>query len=333
MSPTLQSILGPETLAAFETPGPVLRGLPAAAYTSEAFFALENERLFSESWVFAGFAHELPGRGDAAPVTVAGRPMLLVRCADHEVRAFHPPCFGRRDPGPAPAGFDREQHGPVPAKVETWYDWIFINLNGNGPPFEEFVARLLRRLDGLDLASMQHLVTIDLGEVAANWKLLIENFFEPHHGQLAHAATASQPLADRYMANDPGCSGCATDVSGEAKRTDTLSADSRYLTLFPNFVFGLPLPDRIDVHLNMPLAPDRTLQRRAIYSLGPDPSLAERKEQLVALRREAYLEARIVSEWLQQERGSDAAAEGGVLSPVWEDTVRSFQELVVSRLR
>ena len=208
MSPTLQSILGPETLAAFETPGPVLRGLPAAAYTSEAFFALENERLFSESWVFAGFAHELPGRGDAAPVTVAGRPMLLGRCADHEVRAFHPRYFGGRDASAAPAGFDREQHGPVPAKVETWYDWIFINLNGNGPPFEEFVARLLRRLDGLDLASMQHLVTIDLGEVAANWKLLIENFFEPHHGQLAHAATASQPLADRYIANDPGCPGC-----------------------------------------------------------------------------------------------------------------------------
>ena len=51
MSLSLQSILGTEALAAFEAPGPVASGLPAAAYTSEAFFALENERLFSPSWV------------------------------------------------------------------------------------------------------------------------------------------------------------------------------------------------------------------------------------------------------------------------------------------
>ena len=70
------------------------RGLPAAVYTSEAFFALENERIFSMSWVFAGFAHELARPGDVAPVTVApvtvaGRPMLLVRDAKQQIRAFH----------------------------------------------------------------------------------------------------------------------------------------------------------------------------------------------------------------------------------------------------
>ena len=172
MSPTLQSILGSGTLAAFGTPGPVLRGLPAAAYTSAAFFTLENERLFSDSWVFAGFAHELSGHDGAMPVTIAGRPMLLVRYADHEVRAFHPLHFGERDVSTASEDLDREQQRLIPAKVETWYDWIFVNLNRNGPPFEEFVARLRRRLDGLDFTSMQHLVTIDLGEVAANWKLL-----------------------------------------------------------------------------------------------------------------------------------------------------------------
>ena len=38
-------------------------------------------------------------------------------------------------------------------------------------------------------------------------------------------------------------------------------------------------------------------------------------------------------ERLQQGRASEAAAGGGVLSPVWEDAVRSFQELVVNGLR
>ena len=121
------------------------RGLPAAAYTSEAVFQLENERIFAGSWVFAGLAHELARPGDVVPVTVAGRPVLLVRDADLEVRAFHNVCrhrclklvdepcnvgpaiqcpyhswtyrldgalhiapyFGGRDPRAVPEGFDR----------------------------------------------------------------------------------------------------------------------------------------------------------------------------------------------------------------------------------
>ena len=371
MSPSLPSILGAEPLAAFETPGPVARGLPGAAYTSEAFFALENARIFADSWVFAGFAHELARAGDVAPITVAGQPVLLVRDAERRIRAFHNVCrhrclelvdqpgnvgrtircpyhwwtygldgalhiapfFGGREPRAAPAGFDRAQHGLVGVRSATWHDWIFVNLNGSAPPFEDFIAPLRSRLDGLDLTRIRHLATLDFGEVAANWKLLMENFIEPYHVQFVHATTTEQPLADHYTVNEPGCLGCAVDVSGEATREDTLSADSRFLTLFPNFVFGLYLPDEIGVHLDVPLAPDRTLQRRAIYSLRPEPAPVERADRLAKLWRDVHREDHAICERLQQGRASDAAAYGGVLSPVWEDSVRSFQDLVVSHLR
>ena len=371
MSASMQSILGVETLAAFETSGPVARGLPATAYTSEAFFALENERIFTESWVFAGFAHELARAGDVAPISVAGQPVLLVRDTEQRIRAFHNVCrhrclklvgelrnvgraircpyhswtygldgalhtapyFGGREPRAAPAGFDREQHGLVPVRSATWHDWVFVNLNGAAPPLEDFVAPLLDLLDGLDLARIHHLATIDFGEVGANWKLLMENFIEPYHVQYVHSTTTEQPLVDHYTVNGPGCLGCAVDVSATATREDTLSADSRFLTLFPNFVFGLYLPDQIGVHLDVPLAPDRTLQRRAIYSLDPESASAERVEQLTQLWYDVHCEDHTICERLQQGRVSDAAAGGGVLSPVWEDSVRRFQELVVNRLR
>ena len=371
MSPSLLSILGAEPVAAFETPGPVASGLPAAAYTSEAFFALENERIFGECWVFAGFAHELARPGDVVPVTVAGQPVLLVRDTKQRIRAFHNVCrhrclklvdepgnvgraircpyhswtygldgtlhvapyFGGRDPRAVPAGFDREQHGLVPVRSATWHDWIFVDLGGAAPPLADFVAPLLDRLDGLDLDRMHHLVTLDFGEVATNWKLLMENFIEPYHVQFVHSTTTEQPLADHYTVNEPGCLGCAVDVSGTAARDDTLSADSRFLTLFPNFVFGLYLPDQIGVHLDVPLAPDRTRQRRAIYSLGPEPTSDERAERLAKLWRDVHLEDHAICERLQQGRASGVAAGGGLLSPVWEDSVRSFQQLVMSHLR
>ena len=371
MSESLQSILGAERLAAFEAGGPPRSGLPGAAYTSEAFLALENERLFAGSWVFAGFAHELPRAGDVAPIAVAGRPLLLVRDAELRVRAFHNVCrhrnlklvdapgnagraircpyhswtygldgalhvapyFGGREPRASPPGFDRRRHGLVPVRSATWCDWVFVNLDGAAPPFEEHAAPLRSRLEGVDLARIRHIATIDFGEIAANWKLLLENFIEPYHVQFVHAATTDQPLADHYTVNDPGCLGCAVDVSGGATREDTLSADSRYLTLFPNFVFGLYLPDQVGVQLTLPRAPGRTLQRRAIYSLDPGSPLNARAEQLVKLWRGVHAEDHAMLERLQQGRASEIAAEGGVLSPVWEDAVRSFQERVVSALR
>ena len=370
MSESLQSILGAETLAAFEAEGPLFSGLPGAAYTSEAFLALENERIFTDSWVFAGFAHELPRAGDVAPATVAGRPLLLVRDAELRVRAFHNVCrhrnlklvdapgnagraircpyhswtygldgtlhvtpyFGGREPRAVPPGFDRGRHGLVPVRSATWYDWIFVNLNGAAAPLEEFLAPLRNRLEGIDLTRLHHIATIDFGEVAANWKLILENFIEPYHVQFVHATTTEQPLTDHYTVNDSGCLGCAVDVSGEATRGDTLSADSRYFTLFPNFVFGLYFPDQIGVQLNVPRAPDRTLQRRAIYSLGPESRLNACAEQLVKLWSGVHAEDHAMLERLQQGRASELAAGGGVLSPVWEDAVRSFQERVVSGL-
>ena len=202
MGPSLQSILGADALAAFETTGPVAPGLPGAAYTSEAFFALENERIFSRSWVFVGFVHELARAGDVLPITVAGQPVLLVRDADEEVRAFHNVCrhrclklvgapgnvgraircpyhswtygldgtlhiapyFGGRSPRATPEGFDRGRHGLAPVRAATWHDWVFVNLNGAAPPLEDFIAPLRRRLGGLDLTRLHHVVTVDFGK-------------------------------------------------------------------------------------------------------------------------------------------------------------------------
>ena len=370
MGRSLEGVIGAQALADFENCGPVARGLPAAAYTSEAFFARENERIFSVSWVFAGFAHELSRPGDVVPVTIAGQPVVLVRDAVGEVRAFHNVCrhrclklvdkpgnvgraircpyhawmyrldgalhvapyFGGRDSRASPAGFDPAQHGLLPIRTATWHDWVFVNLDGTAPPLEDCLAPLRRWIEGLDFTRMQHVVTIDFGEVAANWKLLIENFIEPYHVQFVHSSTTEQPIGDHYTVNEPGCLGCAVDVSREARRQDTLSQDSRFLTLFPNFVLGVYLPDQVGVHLDLPVAPDRTLQRRAIYVLNSEPTSSELAEQLAKLWRDVHLEDHEICERLQQGRASSAADGGGVLSPVWEDSVRSFQERVIACL-
>ena len=373
MAAALDGILGGDGLARFGARNGVLHGLPATAYTSEAFRALENARLFADHWVFAGFAHELATPGDAVPVTVGGRPLLLLRDGGGAIGAFHNVCRHRglvlvdapgnvgaylvcpyhtwtygldgalcRTPhfgGPhrhAPDGFDATDHGLKRVRCAVWHDWVFVNPGGGAPDFDIYSAALARRLDGVDLARMRPVATLDFGEVPANWKFLMENFIEPYHVQFVHSSTTEQPLKDHSTFIDGMCLGSAVDVApragGGRAGANTLAVSSRYLTLFPNFVLGFYVPDQIGVHLNLPLGPGRTHQRRVIYHIGDAAPPPEAVEALARLWRGVHAEDHAMVARLQRGRASEAAADGGLLSPHWEDSVRSFQELVIEAL-
>lgn len=374
MDRSLQDVLGADALSVFHNPGPVAHGLPSAAYTSGDFFALENDRLFRNGWVFVGFVHDLAKPGDAIPVTVAGRPVLIVRNGAGELKAFHNACrhrclqlvdkpcnvgrvlrcpyhswtytldgelkltpyFGGRNPGDVPAGFDPSSRGLIPVRFGVWHDWIFVNLSGTAPDFEQFVSPLARRLEGIDFSVLEHLVTIDLGEVRSNWKLLVENFIEPYHVQYVHSTTTEQPLTDHYTINESGCLGSAVDLphsKEQPTRDDRLAVSSRYLTLFPNFVLGRYYPHQLGVHLNTPVAADRTLQRRAIYATSPKTVSSTEAKKLAKLWHDVHKEDHAMCERLQAGRASETAVDGGLLSPIWEESVLSFQKLVLDALR
>jgi choline monooxygenase len=346
--------------------GHLRKGLPASAYRDPSFWEEEQRKLFPSTWTFVGFAHELQQPGDARPIRAAGRPLVLLRDNNLDLRVFHNVCrhrclklvktpgnlgrtlvcpyhawtYGldgalRNTPyfgGPAahlPPGFDRKEHGLVPVRFHLWHDWIFVNLDGKAPAFEDYAAPLLRHLVGIDFSRLRHQTTIDLGEVRCNWKLLMENFIEPYHVQFVHAGSTDQPLLDHATLVDPPCLGSLVDVGeGTEKRSGTLAVSSRYLTLFPNFVFGRYFPDQIGVHLNEPLAPGLTRQRRAIYSSDGTDFPAEKVAALAALWTRVHREDHEICERLQEGRESEIAGDGGVLSPHWEDSLRAFEDLV-----
>jgi choline monooxygenase len=236
--------------------GALAHGLPTQAYVGEANFALENERLFANAWVFAGFAHELSATGDVVPVTVAGAPLLLVRGRDGAIRAFHNVCrhrcallvdapgnVGRVITCPYHAwaygldgslratphfagpdrhdhpGLDRRQMGLKPVRSAVWQDWIFVNVSGTAAEFEAFIAPIARRLEDLNLTQMTPVATIDMGEVRTNWKFLMENFIEPYHVQYVHKTTTEQPLSDHSTFIDGHCLGSAVEISAKANGT------------------------------------------------------------------------------------------------------------------
>ena len=217
-------------------------------------------------------------------------------------------------------------------RVHVWHDWIFVNLSGDAPAFEDYAEPLINRLEGIDFSKVQPIGMLEFGEVSTNWKFIMENFIEPYHVQFVHSSTTNQPLNDHYTIVDGNCLGSAVDLKEEVGTSGSLGVSSRYLTLFPNFILGRYFPDQIGVYLNIPLGPGRMIQKRALYTTEGQQLSQDEIEELKQLWWDVHKEDHEMCERLQLGRSSPVAEQGGVLSPHWEDSVRAFQELVANQV-
>ncbi|MEJ8810944.1 aromatic ring-hydroxylating dioxygenase subunit alpha [Variovorax ureilyticus] len=61
-------------------------------YLSEEIFALEQERFFANTWLYVGHTSQVPNPGDFYSLELAGRPVMMVRQADGNVRVLYNRC-------------------------------------------------------------------------------------------------------------------------------------------------------------------------------------------------------------------------------------------------
>ncbi len=154
-------------------------------YISPELFALEQEHLFANTWNFVGHASQVPNVGDYVMVTIAGRPLLMVRQADGSVSVLHNRCAHKgAQLVSAPSGnvgrvFRCPYHSwtykldgsPVAVPLRAGYegtrlassesgagmealrhvaiyrDFVFARLNDVGPSFEDYCGPMLRVID------------------------------------------------------------------------------------------------------------------------------------------------------------------------------------------
>jgi choline monooxygenase len=94
-SPPAQAFTREETYAATRRPVTLAQTLIADAYTSEAFHALERERVFAAGWVAVGCTAQLREPGDALVIDIAGRSIIVVRNRRGELRGYYNACRHR----------------------------------------------------------------------------------------------------------------------------------------------------------------------------------------------------------------------------------------------
>ncbi|WP_299658135.1 aromatic ring-hydroxylating dioxygenase subunit alpha [uncultured Tateyamaria sp.] len=355
------------------------RGLPNNAFIDPAFLQLENETLFRRHWVFAGRQSEIPNPGDIKMVDIADQPLLLVRGKDNAVRAFYNVCphrgaqivtedrTGARVIACKYHAWTFELEGPLRARAhfngpnkhakadasdpncpslypvvsDTWYDAIFVNLDGNAGPLKDHLDPVLRQAEGFDISQFQYTRTVE-GEFDSNWKLTVENWSDVYHVFAVHPTLNKIMDADARtgMETDRNLIYCrwgydadtlarevlpiAQGLQGQARNTSFMGH------LFPALCISFH-PAAFLLWDYKPLAHDRTKVKLHIYAAGDaatNPAVQKHLDDRVEYYTGLNGEDDEVCRLMQRGRRADGY-DGGRFAPYWDKGTLHLAQLVL----
>jgi phenylpropionate dioxygenase-like ring-hydroxylating dioxygenase large terminal subunit len=192
--------------------------LPADWYSDPDVQRLEQERIFSRTWQYAGCAEAATEPGDFFTSFVGHVPVVVVRDRAGDLRGFVNVCRHRGHLVADGAGhretlqcryhawtydldgslraaprserepdFDWEAYSLLPVSVESWGPLVFVNPNPDAAPLADALGKLPAHLanGGLELDRLRLRERVEW-EVASNWKIAVENYLECYHCPVAH---------------------------------------------------------------------------------------------------------------------------------------------------
>lgn len=314
MTPEIDS---PETWGGSRVGLRAATGLPPALYTDGAVHVAEIDRVFHRAWVAVGLVDELRRPGTVLVRPVGDRSILLTVDADSRPRGFLNACRHRgtelaesdcsvRNTIRCPyhrwgyaldgrlvstprfeeddhVGHDRDRLGLVPVRVDSWGCLVFACLDVDTPPLMTWLGDLPERMSGYDLGTWGVRESREIG-IAANWKLITENFQECYHLPWVHPALATVSRVEHHHSfQGPGmyCGQTTTPVSdsdggswlslpAKAGLDEVDSISGRHIAIFPNVIMSV-LPNHAFVARLVPDGPGRT--RETCTWLLPSPDV------------------------------------------------------------
>jgi choline monooxygenase len=336
--------------------------LPYSWYSDPEILRREEEQILGPAWQYAGHTGQLgPGAGFFS--TRAGRtPVVVTRDSDGVLRAFVNVCrhrgsviaegessretlqcpyhawtYGldgrlraapRSDEEP---NFPRDELGLIPVAVGRWGPFVFVNAGAAPEPLADALGSLPAQVgELLDVDSLVHHSRWE-SEVAANWKIVCENFLECYHCQVAHPAFSAvvDVSQDTYLLSTEGNLSTQRGELRTATPEDELPR-AQFHFLWPNLginIFG-GRPN-FSIGPIVPVTPDRTY-RFLDYFFGADVD-EEWIAELLAFDDQVGKEDRKLVE--DVHRGiTSGALDRGVLMGRSEQLIGHFQALTAAAL-
>jgi len=303
-----------DLLARYDATAPLERAwtIPGDWYTDPRVEALERRAVFGRTWQVVGRAAQVAAPGEFLTATVGGEPIVVVRGADGELRAFYNVCrhhaaavmtapCGRVDRLRCPyhgwtydlagrlrgvpeiegvLGFDRDASGLVPASVAVWESFVLVHLDRDPPPLSAHLGALAEQIAPLGLGSLHFLERREY-VLGCNWKVFVDNYLDGgYHVPHLHEGLGSILDYTRYTIEcfDRSClQSSPIDAAGGEAATAEVRGGTRalYYWLYPSFMLNW-YAGYLDTNLVIPLGIDRT---KVVFDFYFDDIGAARAEQ------------------------------------------------------
>ncbi len=200
--------------------------LPSRLYLDESIYEQEKQKIFYCNWHYAGHISQLSKSGDYLTASVADESIFIVRDQDETLRGFYNVCRHRahqllegsgntrnivcpyhawsyaldgelrhaRNSEKVP-GFDKSEFCLQPVRVDTLCDFVFFNLDPDAESLDSHAPGLAQDLRERvpELGNFRAAESISPfgSSIAANWKVVVDNFLECYHCTPAHPDFAS----------------------------------------------------------------------------------------------------------------------------------------------
>jgi len=321
--------------------------IPAPWYFDERIAALERTSAFSTTWQVVGRADQVRKNGQFFTAELTGEPLVVARGEDGQLRAFYNVC---RHHAAAvvtePQGcakqfrcpyhgwtygidgalkgmvefdgvrnFDRAKNGLVPMRVDTWENFVFVNLDGRAAPLRDFLGIVPELVAPLDLAKKLYFFDRRVYTLNCNWKVYVDNYLDGgYHVPHAHKGLSSVIEYTKYTIEnfERAClqsSPLSSDSSSEAGVAATRQGRAFYLWLYPNFMINA-YEGVMDTNLVLPLGVNRCAVVFDYYFADTSSAAEARHRESIAVSEVVQDEDMAICDAVQRGLGSRAYIAG-----------------------
>ena len=196
---------------------PTLRG---EEYRSPAIYDADLESVFHRRWCYVGRSERLAHVGDRLVIDVGAESVLVLRNRDGDPQAYYNVCRHRGSqlcdasgsgfgaaitcpyhawsysldgelvatPNVAKEELDRMAFPLHRVAVESWQGMLFVSLATDPPPLVDWLAEHSGEILSFERLQLDRLRLgrLETSTVAANWKILVENYAECLHCPQIH---------------------------------------------------------------------------------------------------------------------------------------------------
>ena len=274
--------------------------LAGPPYRDAGIFAAELDEIFLSMWVCAGHQDAIAAPGSFMTREIGGECALIVRDEAGQLGAFYNVCRHRgtrlideaeggaldciRCPyhawaygldgeliaAPlmdAVAGFKKSDYPLVPIRLESWEGFLFVNFDDEAQPLAHQMADF-PDVSRFGMSEMRRGAR-ELYDIAANWKLVCQNYNECYHcptnhpqlNPISHFSSGGSSFEGEGFCGGPMRlnEGCTTmTLNGKTNRLPIAGLEPEdlelvhYFNLYPAFLLALH-PDYVLTHTIWPV--------------------------------------------------------------------------------